>query len=362
MKNRSEIGSEFWLELDDGATFGQSGSKDGHTFFLLSGRTALDYIIRDIKAGRKIDSVYIPSYCCESMIEPFVRNGIGVKFYEVSGGKDGFQPAYECNNRCDAVLLLDYFGYENGSLAAIAESARNAGEIVIYDATHKLNGHLAVEALADYTFCSYRKWFFSNAAIIQKNGAFLAERPAYRNTRYEELRNRASELKCKYMTCAPAHKQDYLGLFGEAEKLLEKDYIDYVAEPASVDRLSSVDFEQVVQKRRENARHLISGLNALGFDWLTVAYQRIQPADCPLFVPVLIDSKLRDKVRRQLVDQRIYCPVHWPLSRFHQASDFNDSWKSIYLSELSLVCDQRYDIEDMDRIVEAVKYINDTFA
>ena len=75
-----EIGSEFWkVELSNKINL----SFDNQSNFMLSGRTALDFLIRDIKAQKSFKKVYMPSYCCYSMIEPFLRHGVDVIFYDV---------------------------------------------------------------------------------------------------------------------------------------------------------------------------------------------------------------------------------------------------------------------------------------
>ena len=67
-----EMGSEFW-----------EASDTGKKKYLLSGRTALEYIIRDILEEHYVTSVLMPSYCCHTMVEPFVRHGIKVRFYDI---------------------------------------------------------------------------------------------------------------------------------------------------------------------------------------------------------------------------------------------------------------------------------------
>ena len=68
----AEIGSEFWEAAD-------TGKKK----YLISGRAALEYIIRDILEEHSVDSVLMPSYCCYTMLEPFVRHGIKIRFYDI---------------------------------------------------------------------------------------------------------------------------------------------------------------------------------------------------------------------------------------------------------------------------------------
>ena len=72
----------------------------------------------------------------------------------------------------------------------------------------------------------------------------------------------------------------------------------------------------------------------------------------PLFVPVLVPEGRRDALRKHLIQNEIYCPVHWPLTEHHKIDQRS---AAIYENELSLVCDQRYGAADMERIVKTVK-------
>lgn len=73
--NSIEIGSEYWL--DDKCS--------NNVIFALSGRTAIDLILQDIKAkGLHPKSVYMPAWCCDSMLQPFVDRGLDISFYDIS--------------------------------------------------------------------------------------------------------------------------------------------------------------------------------------------------------------------------------------------------------------------------------------
>lgn len=356
----NEIGGEFWL--NDKCESSSQLDHSNNTVYLLSGRTALDYIIRDIKATKQFAVIAMPSYCCESMIEPFLRNGVNVELYDVELNDGGSKLYYNPSCSSDAVLLLDYFGYTNSEVPRLAEQAKAAGKTVIYDGTHKLNGNPAVEGVADYVFCSDRKWFYSNAASVKKNtGRWnLDSSTLLRNTRYENQRNEAAEFKQKYINGALVDKREFLSCFAEAEELLDQDYVGYAAELESVDRLPSVDITALAERRCQNAQRLIDGLVLIDLPWLSVPIKTISADDCPLFVPVLIEPTLRTAVRRQLIEHNIYCPVHWPLSELHYQCGVEQHDKRLYQTELSLVCDQRYESSDMDRIVETLKTIGDT--
>ena len=82
-------------------------------------------------------------------------------------------------------------------------------------------------------------------------------------------------------------------------------------------------------------------------------FKELKENDCPLFVPLLIDEDKRDALKNHLIKKQIYCPVHWPVTEFHK---LNDKTEEIYKKEISIVCDQRYTVNDMKRIASEIKY------
>lgn len=327
-----EIGSEFWKEY--GTTDTENTDKK---VYLLSGRTALRFIIEDIRRNKSAEKVLMPSYCCESMIEPFVSLGIEVEFYQVSS--EGIDYPYD--NDADIVFLIDFFGYENAENVAVAKCEKQAGKIIIYDATHKLDGNKKVQENADYSFCSYRKWFYCNyAEAVNHNGTF-EEKKFLTNKEYIALRNEAADAKKKYMEGSAIDKEIFLKKFGVAEEKLDKDYAGYAGEKVDFDS------ERIISSRRKNAAYLIEELKKI--PQIKLWREKVDKNDTPLFVPVLVEESVRNDLRRKLIDEKIYCPVHWPLSEYHTKTG------KLYDMELSLVCDQRYDISDMQRMVKVIK-------
>ena len=65
-----------------------------------------------------------------------------------------------------------------------------------------------------------------------------------------------------------------------------------------------------------------------------------------MFVPIIVPNGKRDALRRHLIRNEIYCPVHWPRPE--------GCVSNLYDGELSLICDQRYGIEDMDRLISTL--------
>ncbi len=67
----------------------------------------------------------------------------------------------------------------------------------------------------------------------------------------------------------------------------------------------------------------------------------------------LYRSIIEMHLKNFLIEKEIYCPVHWPLSSMHKG--ISDNAKRIYGEELSLICDQRYCLDDMEREADAVR-------
>lgn len=328
-----EIGSEFWQQYEPVCR-----EKANNEVYLLSGRTALRFIIDDIRRNRNVRRALLPSYCCDSMIFPFVQSGIDVEFYQVHAD----QLDYPYGTDADIVFLIDFFGYVNEQNREIACCEKQAGKIILYDSTHKIDGNQAVEAFADYSFCSYRKWFYCNyAKVVKHHGAFNADSMPVWHESYMKLRDAAASEKERYITGLPSDKQRFLSDFRIAEQILDEDYTGYAGIPVDV------DVQELAIRRRENAAYLLRGLREIS--QISLWRESIGHEDTPMFVPILVDPHIRNDLRSYLINRAIYCPVHWPKSPYHGVCN------ELYDMELSLVCDQRYDFADMDRVLQAIK-------
>ncbi|MFK4998693.1 hypothetical protein ACI2OX_19455 [Bacillus sp. N9] len=167
-----EIGSEFWeVEINKQ----NKPILDIAHSYLLSGRTALDYLINDIKINKDLKRVYMPSYCCHSMIQPFIDNEVNVEFYDVTfeGGKYTYKIDFE--TKCDVIFIMQYFGYYNESVSQIISKFKEMGKIIIEDATHSWFSDYPYNRKSDYVFASIRKWtgLPGGAIAIKRKGHLL---------------------------------------------------------------------------------------------------------------------------------------------------------------------------------------------
>ena len=314
---RREIGSEFWQV----PVAGDNGFFPVETQWFASGRSALLAIIKE----NNFQTVALPDLCCDSMIKPFMACGIQVSFYPALSGLD--------NVDADAALIMDYFGYTGHS-----ERGDFKG-IVIRDLTHSVFS--AKYDDADYYFGSLRKW----AGFYTGGFAWGLKKPVSYETElsdYVLLRQRAMSAKALYID-EQADSKDYLKVFSNAEDMLDELSVAPGCD-SDIFRAKMLDIDSIFQKRRRNARVLLDAFSDMA------VFPDMKETDCPLFVPVLVEN--RDNLRRHLIEHEIYCPVHWPVSRYHQLSKETEAF---YNWELSLVCDQRYTEQDMLRMVDVIK-------
>lgn len=335
-----EIGSDFW----------KAELKKNDIRFFLSGRTALEYIIRDICTDTVFDSVLLPSYCCHTMIEPFVRHGMDIRFYDVYYSQGKLCADIPEPQKREIFFLIEYFGYSK-LFGIKPEFIHSQWNCVVEDCTHSWLMMKDSKEFCDYRFTSYRKWTGTGSiATAEKIGdCFHIEKPSRVNKRYEQIIWYAERKKQEYIEESRGDKSAYLKMFQKAEELLTEDYVDCIPEYETLYRLINLNADMIRMKRRENAEILLEYLGNI--EGIVPMVTKMELDDAPLFVPIMINPNKRDLLRKYLIEQQIYCPVHWPISNLHQISE---RAKEIYHIELSLVCDQRYGKSDMDRMAKAL--------
>lgn len=317
-----EIGSEFHRVASDSG-YGLIYPRNGSLVF--SGRTAIEVVLQHLPDAH---TVLLPSYCCDSMIVPFKASGINVKFYKAEW-EDELK--IEIEDSADILFWCNYFGFRN----RIPEY----DGVIIEDITHSFFSESACHPQSNYLVASLRKWEPVNCGGYCSVKADGKEPPE----EFIEEKTKAMELKTQYLEKPQIEKKEqFLQMFGNSNHWLAEHYSGLRIDSYSRNYLENVDVERQREVRRENARVLYGGLR----DQVQFMFP-IEDMDCPLFVPILLPN--RDKVRAYLSKNKIYCPIHWPKP--------NGCESNIYNMELSLICDQRYGIEDMERIVSTLREV-----
>lgn len=315
----------------------------GDYYSYASGRAALYQILMSIKLTSF--KVWLPDWLCESMIDAVHKTGIDYGYYCLGRNLRMDVHAFVETNKPisehDVIVLVNYFGLIDVDRTIEELRMLKVFSVVVEDDVQAMFSFLDDEHLADYCFTSLRK------SIAVPDGGLV-------RTKKEMLSVKSPNTFAGYKLHGALIKgaanentndDDYLRLFEKGEDLIEQNYESVMSDEAT--RIfAATDLELVAKRRKVNANYLTAELSKLDIEPLLP----IRGGSVPLFVPVLIDN--RDEVRRELRRNGIFCPVHWPLRDDMQQLPMG---RVMAEKELSLVVDQRYNMEDMQSIVEVLK-------
>jgi len=347
----NEIGSEFQLDLSlcNGKGLREILPCAEDETFVFSGRTAIDYVLKDLNG--RVKKAMLPSYCCDSMIEPFRCAGVEICFYNVDYF-NGFSVDIKIPDDCDVVLWNNYFGFCVNYPEELFGEFCEKGGIIIEDITHSLFSKKQFGKHSHYLVASLRKWggLVSGGYVSKLKGRFaFAELLDIDNT-FVERKVKAMKMKAEYLCTNETNrkaedKAEFLKLFSESNRFFAEKYQHISIDDFSAEWLKKWDVDYIRNKRIENGKVLYEGLETLS--GITPVF-KYEDMDCPLFVPVITEEAKRDIVVKKLAENGIYCPRHWPQPKA-------DCKSELYKTEISLVCDQRYNAEDMKRIIDVLQ-------
>lgn len=310
-----------------------------HCLMLVNGRSALFALLKLLTPRR----IWLPSYLCDAVVLAVRATGCDYRFYPVdaalavksAGWLDKIGPG-------ELVVLIDYFGFPLDQ--EIARRVHDRGAWLVEDASQAYFSK-DVGLYADFSIFSPRKFFgVPDGGILRSHCdtpvSALALSPAPAG--WAGIALQAAELRSHFdRTGEDGH------WFEQFRRVEETAPIgSFEASPITQQLLAAgVDAQAISQRRRENFTVLLNALRPLAL------FKTLPDGVVPLGFPIRV--KNRDALQRALVEQQIYCPIHWRLGDWVPA-EFADSHR---LSDeiLTLVCDQRYDAEDMDRIAALVK-------
>ena len=202
-----EIGSEFHRVIPDighGLSYPIPGS------LVFSGRTAIETVLKEIKGARK---AILPSYCCDSMIQPFRDAGIEIEFYSVHF-ENGLKIKIDITKNADIILWCNYFGFK----VSMPDLSGFHG-VIIEDITHSLFSEHPYHPQSHYLVASLRKWEPINCGgyCSNINGKLHYEPIKSPPMEYLRMKMTAMELKKEYLLdLDKKKKQHFLSMFGES--------------------------------------------------------------------------------------------------------------------------------------------------
>ena len=358
----SEIGSNFWLNPNQEYSQTNLGTPQqfncvGDDFVWLStGRSAIKYAIQTIESkSPEIKRVAVlPSFTCDTVFEPFLKLGYEVYYYPVERNlSTTSERILDTVKRFDASIVLfhRYFGFDSldNQVDEMCETLREQGRFTIEDCTQCLYSNIS-RAKSDFTVGSIRKWTGTpdGGFAVIREGKFI-QKPLLQDEELEKEKIRASYAKYRYLFEHIGDKGDMLAMYRNAEDILDNQDRIYAISQMSSMVQANLDKEELIRKRRDNFAYLSYNLKDIVESVFTLGQENV-----PLYFPILVED--RASLQKHLVQNAIYAPVVWPKDEKQPMQC--DGAENAYQHLLCIPVDQRYDLDDMERIVSVIKEIN----
>jgi hypothetical protein len=311
------IGGYFSLELPQREEYHKNAIR------LNTGRNCLEYILR-VRGYKK---VYVPYYTCEAVMEPINKLGIPYEFYHID-------IHFEIRDRFalkegEALLYTNYFGLKQRYVEQLAEKI---GSRLIVDNTQAF---YAKPIQGIDTFYTCRKFFGV------PDGAYL-----YCNKELDE------KIEQDYSYDRVAHLMKRIDLsaeegfkdFRRVDDGLDKQPIRKMSK-LTLRMMQGIDYEAAAQRRRTNYQIL---QDAIGKD--NTLELHLEDDAVPMVYPYLVSV---EGLREKLIDNKVFIARYWP-----NVLDWTKQEDIDYLlafQMLPLPDDQRYNEEEMKRIVKVLK-------
>ena len=356
-----EIGSNFWLNPNvdykdkakvDIAKFGITGTD----FVLLStGRSAESCVLEAIeKRNPDIRKVaMLPPFTCETVIEPFVKHNYEIHSYSIDR-KLNMSPEMLKDSliqtNAQVVLLHRYFGFDTlEECDAVIREFSQKGVIFIEDRTQCIFSDFE-DLSVDYVIGSFRKWagMPDGSFAVCKIGLFH-NKPEQYDERLEKEKLIACYLKYGYMENGWENKPEFLYQYQKAEHVLDEQNIIYKISPVSESVLEKLDLGQLKRRRRANYEYIFNGLKDC--DFLEILTPSLDAQSTPLYFAVILKNRV--KLQEVLREENIFAPIVWPKADI--TPSICESAQEIYDRILCIPIDQRYNLEDMQRILVTIE-------
>lgn len=358
---KKEIGSNFWLNPTEIYSESEVNVKpeifncSGTDFIWLSNcRSAISVVIETIES-RNPDikkHVFLPAFTCRTVYEPFYKKGYEITTIPVQPNLryDESSLINLISNKKPGVLLIhNYFGFNSFTkISELKELLNSLNIILIEDLTQVL--YSTFDRLpADYFVGSIRKWCGvpDGGIALCKDGSII-EHPHSSDSLLEAMMIEASILKYNYIEKGIGNKDYYLEKYKIGKDMIGTQSKYYSISPISLTIQKNLDIKHLRQQRRINYLTLQKGLKDISD--IKILYE-ICPDVCPLYFPFI--SFHRADLQKYLSNNNIYAPIIWP--KGENCPVVNDGANFLYENLLCIPVDQRYDEEDMERVVKVVK-------
>jgi hypothetical protein len=308
-----EIGGYLGLEYFSGEEYHQG------LVALNNGRNALACLLK----ARNIERLYIPYFLCNSVSDVCGREGVAVSYYSIDRH---FHPVFDRKlAKHEYLYIVNYYGQiTNEQIIAWKEEYKN----VIVD---NVQSFFQRPVNGVDTVYSCRKFFG-----VPDGGYLSTDISVTDQLEKDVSKDRMKHILGRFEGCASDYYSDF--------KANDRSFVDLPPRKMSDlthNLLRAVDYDGARNRRNDNFRILdlaLAQYNAL----------ELRFPDGPYCYPFYCENGM--ELKKQLAEKKIYIATLWPNVLKMQDTLAKDFSENI----LPIPCDQRYDKNDMLRIIEEV--------
>lgn len=328
---------------------------EGDIRYLMSGRCAIYYALEDLKLTDKKQVAYVPIYTCETVLDPFIKAGYQLIFYGID--RD-MRPIFDYSliDKISVISICGYYGFCNYDRNFV-KICSDRGVKVIEDATHSIFSSDGINPYCDYVVGSLRKWIGvpSGGFAIKTTGKFSLSLIEPDETHLAMRSNSMTVKKNILKNPSKYNDQELIdanSIFWDAELMLRKIFDSYRSDEQSVFIMKHFDVQSLIEKRRSNYQYLLDNIahNAR----LEIIFPVLPKETVPSHFTIY--AKDRNTIQKFLMENGVQTTAYWPKGPLINL-DGHDDAAYIYDHVLSIPCDQRYDLKDMQYICDLLKFI-----
>ncbi len=313
------IGGFFELELPTKGTLYHDSA-----LALANGRVCFKVLLERVHPSK----VYLPFYCCDSLLLPLQERQIPYEFYGINADFDPIVPLLKDDS--ELIVYINYFGIKSQTARRLSKLF---GENLVMD---NCQAFFEESYGTSWAFNSARKFFGV------PDGGFLYA-PSYLEDKYTPN----TQIVTEHL---------WLRLFGKQEEAFLTHQLNEASQTMEVRGISkmskqilhTVDFSAVIRARKRHYRQLDKTFRSV--NQLSAAVLDIVPSAVPFCYPLLLKKAIPKNI---FTDNKIFIPTYWRelLTRNTEGYAFE---KMITEFLLPLPIDHRLNEQDMLRMIDCV--------
>ncbi|PMB51371.1 hypothetical protein CEN39_15610 [Fischerella thermalis CCMEE 5201] len=352
MHKRWEVGSEFnWSSKFVMGT--ASKNLLPKTYELFSTATACLLSLENLfnqNQERRL-RLHVPSFLCMHFVAK-LKNVFDICWYRDLPTQK--MPEFHSLNALpgDLVLAINLFGVRQGKIWQ-DWLFQHDDIILIEDHTHDPFSSWAQQSKAHYAIASLRKTLpVPNGGLIWSPQNMKLPKASFSESPSSSKKLTAMLLKQAYLSGASIPKDMYRRLEIESEEELDCE-TNYAASTFTSNILDYLNIAEFRRCREKNVKHFLNWSLIENHRYWKPLFTSWSDGSVPFNSIIVCQSmEIRDSLRKYLISQNIFAPIHWQQTPENSSNDP----LAIDLSKriLTVPTDQRYSLDDIARIAAKI--------